>query len=82
MDEEKITALRAAKEHREKEILYHDINIQNYELSIARIDSEYAYDDSLKPFRAQLVELLAASTLERKKERILLSVITQQLNEG
>lgn len=82
MDNEKITALRAAKEHREKEVLYHQINIDNYRLAIACIDAEYDYDESLKPFRAQLVDLLAASILEQKKERILLSVITQQLNEG
>ncbi|MBK7490950.1 MAG: hypothetical protein IPI17_02290 [Nitrosomonas sp.] len=82
MDNEKITALRAAKEHREKEVLYHQINIDNYKLAIALIDAEWGDDDTLEPFRAQLEELLAASTLEQKKERILLEVITRQLNEG
>ena len=82
MDNEKITALRAAKEHREKEVLYHQINIDNYRLAIALIDEEWSADSTLAPFRAQLEELLAASVLEQKKERILLKVITQQLNEG
>lgn len=82
MDNAKITALKAAKEHRQNEVLYHQINIDNYKLSIELIDAEWSEDATLEPFRAQLEELLAASTLEQKKERIILEVITRQLNEG
>ena len=82
MDEAKINALGAAKEHRVKEILYHQINIDNYTLAIAKIDKEHSDDLSLAPFRAQLVDLLASAILEQKKEHIILSVIEQQLNAG
>lgn len=82
MDEAKISALNAAKEHRIKEVLYHQINIDNYTLAIAKIDAEYSDDPSLAPFRAQLVDLLASAILEQKKEHIILSVIEQQLNAG
>lgn len=82
MDEAKISALNAAKEHRIKEVLYHQINIDNYTLAIAKIDEEHNDDASLAPFRAQLVDLLASAILEQKKEHIILSVIEQQLNAG
>ncbi len=71
--------LTAALEHREREVLHHQINIDNYQLAMAEIDEKYADDPAMAEFRARLSELLASSLVEQRKEIILRNVIAKQL---
>ena len=71
--------LTAAAEQREKEVLHHQINIDNYRLAIADIESNHEGDHALAEFAERLRELLASSLVEQAKEKIMLKVIKMQL---
>lgn len=73
--------LKNSLEGRKKDVLYHDINITNYRLAVAKIDSDHAGNTDLQPFRDHLESLLASSILEKTKEEIMVSVIEQQIKE-
>lgn len=77
--QERLTVLTSAAEHRQREVLHHQINIDNYNKAIAVIDADYADDDAMQKFKAQLESLLASSLVEQTKETIMLRVIKQQL---
>lgn len=71
--------LTAALAHREAEVFQHQINIDNYTLAIAEIDTNYADDAAIQEFRARLADLLASSIVEQRKEIIMRDVIAKQL---
>ncbi len=71
--------LTAAFEHREREVLHHQINIDNYRLALKEIAENYADDADMAAFAGQLRELLASSLIEQRKEIILRDVIARQL---
>jgi cytochrome c551/c552 len=75
----KIEILTAALQHRNAEVLHHQINIDNYTLAIAEIDANYADDEAIAEFRARLADLLASSIVEQRKEIIMRDVIAKQL---
>ena len=75
----KTKILTAALEHRNAEVLHHQINIDNYTLAIAEIDANYADDAAIADFRARLADLLASSIVEQRKEIIMRDVIAKQL---
>ena len=75
----KTQILTAALEHRNAEVLQHQINIDNYTLAIAEIDANYADDEAIAEFRARLADLLASSIVEQRKEIIMRDVIAKQL---
>jgi uncharacterized protein YchJ len=79
MEQERIKILTDAAEHRSREVMHHQINIDNYRLAIAEIDANHADDATLVEFKARLEELLASSIVEQSKEKIILKVIKQQL---
>jgi hypothetical protein len=76
---DKKVILQQALEGREAEVLEYQINIDNYKQAIVKIDSDYSDHADLIPFRAQLVELLNAATLEQTKAVIMRDVIATQV---
>jgi len=75
----KTEILTAALEHRNVEVFQHQINIDNYTLAIAEIDTNYADDAAIQEFRARLADLLTSSIIEQRKEIIMRDVIAKQL---
>jgi hypothetical protein len=79
--QKKTEILQKAAEHREAEVLHHQINIDNYRLALEEIGANHAGDDDMLAFAEQLRQLLASSIREQTKEKILLKVIKQQLEK-
>ena len=79
MNQEKIKILNDAAEHRSRDVMMHQINIDNYRLAIAEIEANHASDPAMQDFKARLNDLLASSIVEQNKEKIMLKVIKQQL---
>jgi cytochrome c551/c552 len=71
--------LTTALAHREAEVFQHQININNYTLAIAEIDTNYADDAAMLEFRVRLADLLASSIIEQRKEIIMRDVMAKQL---
>jgi hypothetical protein len=71
--------LTTALAHREAEVFQHQINIDNYTLAIAEIDTNYVNDAAMLEFRTRLVDLLASSIIEQRKEIIMRDVMAKQL---
>jgi hypothetical protein len=78
---EKREILESAAEHRRREVLHYQINIDNYRGAINEIDTVYGGDSEMQKFKEQLLELLSSSIVEQTKEKIMLSVIERQLAE-
>lgn len=74
---DKKDALTKAKTDRVQEVLFYQINIDNYTLAIAEI--ERLQDADLNEFKQQLQTLLKSELLEQKKAKVLLTVIEKQL---
>lgn len=79
--EEKLNILKRTKEHREKEILMYQINIDNYRLALEEIQNNYTNMEEIKPFAEHLKSLLQSSIVEQTKEKIMLKVIEDQLEK-
>ena len=77
MDKQAI--LKSALSAREDEVLGYQINIDNYTLAIAEIDTNYADDAAIQEFRARLADLLTSSIIEQRKEIIMRDVIARQV---
>jgi len=71
--------LTQAVEGREREVMHHQINIDNYRLAVAEIEVNHADDPHMQEFAAHLRDLLASSLVEQTKEKIMLKVIKSQL---
>jgi len=71
--------LRAAAEGRRNEVMNYQINIDNFRLAIAKINSEHADNPDMVAFAASLKDLLTSSLREQLKEQIMLEVIEEQL---
>lgn len=78
LEQERIAILTAAADGRAREVMHHQINIDNYERAIAEIGDNPAMQD----FANQLHELLVSGRIEQAKERIMLKVIRDQLEEA
>jgi hypothetical protein len=81
MNKTKIEILTDAANHREQEVLMHQINIDNYILAIDEINNFHSDNAGLQEFAIRLKDLLDSSILEQSKEIILLKVINKQLEE-
>lgn len=63
-----------------QEIMYYQINIDNYSLALKKIAEQSPAEQlELSDFSARLKELLASEILEQKKAKIMLSVIQDQV---
>jgi len=71
--------LNAAAEGCRNEVMNYPINIDNFRLAIAKINSEHADNPDMVAFAASLKDLLASSLREQLKEQIMLEVIEEQL---
>lgn len=67
--------LKEALKAREEEVMHYQINIDNYRLAIEKS----ANDPDLAEFVTRLQELLTSSVLEQKKAKIMLEVISEQI---
>ena len=79
LEEERIKILTEAHEHRQREVLHHQINIDNYQLALAEIEARHPGDEIMAEFSNRLRDLLASSIVEQAKEVILRDVIGKQL---
>jgi len=77
----KLESLRTALESRIQEVMEYQINIDNFARAIAKIDSEYADEPNLVPFRENLTNLLESNKSEQLKAIIIRDVIAEQVAE-
>tara|TARA_Y100000004_G_C8820550_1_gene371731 strand:+ start:49 stop:291 length:243 start_codon:yes stop_codon:yes gene_type:complete len=68
-------------EQRNKDIEMYQINIDNYQMAIDKIDNSYSEKEGMDEFKNQLIELLRTSKIEQLKEIIMRDVIEEQLNK-
>jgi cytochrome c551/c552 len=79
LDEERLKILTDAYEHRQREVMHHQINIDNYQLALQEIAEKYPEDEAMAEFAARLRDLLASSIIEQAKEVIMRDVVAKQL---
>jgi hypothetical protein len=79
LEEERTKILTDAYEHRQREVMHHQINIDNYTLALEEIAEKHPEDEAMADFAARLRDLLASSIIEQAKEVILRDVMAKQL---
>ena len=79
LDEERLKILADALDHRRREVMHHQINIDNYQLALAEIAEKHPDNEVMAEFANRLRELLASSIIEQAKEIIMRDVIAKQL---
>ena len=77
----KLETLKGAVEARNDEILGYQINIDNYERAIAKINKEHTDKPEILKFRDQLIDMLESHKTEQLKTIIIRDVIADQLTE-
>jgi hypothetical protein len=77
----KLETLKDAVEARDNEILGYQINIDNYERAVAKINEEYTDNPEILKFRDQLIDMLESHKTEQLKTIIIRDVIVDQLKE-
>lgn len=77
----KLETLQAALISRDEEIESYQINIDNYERGIEKIDATHLGNPEMVKFRENLSGLLASSKTEQLKASIIREVIADQLAE-
>jgi uncharacterized transporter YbjL len=77
----KLETLKGAVEARNDEILGYQINIDNYERAIAKINKEHTDKPEILKFRDQLIDMLESHKTEQLKTIIIRDVIVDQLKE-
>lgn len=76
-------ALRDALSHRIAEVESYQINIDNYTLAIAKINTEYPDDlDLAGPFKAELQQRLDAEIIQQRRAVIIRDVIADQVHQA
>jgi uncharacterized transporter YbjL len=78
---DRITVLKDAVKARNDEILGYQINIDNYERAIAKINKEHTDKPEILKFRDQLIDMLESHKTEQLKTAIIRDVIVDQLKE-
>lgn len=78
----RIDILIAALEHRNAEVLHHQINIDNYTLALVEIAEKYPDCPHMAEFAERLRHLLDTSIIEQRKEVIMRDVIARQVEAG
>ena len=79
LDEERIKIITDAYEHRRREVMHHQINIDNYQLALVEIAENHADNPAMAEFADRLRELLSSSLVEQAKEIIMRDVMAKQL---
>jgi hypothetical protein len=78
----RIDILIAALEHRNAEVLHHQINIDNYTLALVEIADKHADCPHMAEFAERLRHLLETSIIEQRKEIIMRDVVAKQVEAG
>jgi hypothetical protein len=79
LETERLSMLTDAYEHRQREVMHHQINIDNYHLAIEEIETKHPEDETMLEFANRLRDLLASSIIEQAKEVIMRDVLAKQL---
>jgi len=79
--EKKINILKHALEVREEEIFSYQIDIDNFERAIKKIEIEYKEDTNMQSFKENLYKLLKENKEQQAKSIIIYDVIKEQLFE-
>jgi hypothetical protein len=79
LNEERIKIITDAYEHRKREVMHHQINIDNYRLALDEIAEKHPEDEAMAEFANRLRDLLASSIVEQAKEVIMRDVMAKQL---
>jgi len=77
----KVKNLESALEARKSEVMSYQLNIDNYDRAIAKINAEYADNPAMIAFRDRLANLLEEHKTEQLKAIIIRDVIADQLSE-
>jgi hypothetical protein len=77
----KVSILKQALEAREEEIFSYQIDIDNFERAIKKIEIEYKEDVNMQDFKANLCNLLKENKAQQAKSIIIHAVIKEQLFE-
>ena len=75
----RIDILTVALEHRNAEVLHHQINIDNYRLALVEIADKHPDCPHMAEFGQRLQHLLETSVIEQRKEVLMRDVIAKQL---
>lgn len=79
---DKMKFLQEEARRREGEIFHYQLNIDNYERAVKKIDAMPDWEKDIIPdFRDGLEKLLESEYREQKKSKIMLEVIQDQLEE-
>lgn len=79
--EKKISILKHALGGREEEIFSYQIDIDNFERAIKKIETEYEEDTNMQSFKEHLHKLLKENKEQQAKAVIIHDVIKEQLFE-
>ena len=79
LEQERMDILSQGAEHRRREIMHYQINIDNYLLALAEIEQNHTDDADMAEFANNLRDLLSSSLREQRKEQIMLTVIEKQV---
>lgn len=77
----KLETLKSALVARNDEIEGYQVNIDNYERAIAKIDTQYADNAPMVDFRNKLEEMLKTNKIEQLKAIIIRDVVADQITE-
>ena len=81
LDQERIAMLSNAIEQRTREVMHHQVNIDNYRYALADLRGRGRLCRGLRKFAKQLHDLLCSSELEQEKERIMLAACKAQIKD-
>lgn len=81
LTDERIAILRGALEQRQRDVMHHQINIDNYRHALADLRGRRGLGRGLRKFAKVLHGLLQSSELEQEKERIMLGAVRAQLKD-
>lgn len=79
LEKERKEILMQSAEARARDVLLHQINIDNCRGALAEISEHHSDTPEMAAFRDQLQALLESSLVEQTKEQIMLTVIQRQL---
>ncbi len=82
LEQERIDILTQAAEGREREVMQYQINIDNFARAIAEVEANHAHEPHMVEFANHMRDLHNSSLIEQAKERLLLKVIRDQLEEA
>jgi len=81
LEMDKIKALQSALSARNDEVEGYQIDIDNFERAIAKINTEHLENSAMVEFRDRLAEMLVSNKTEQLKAKIIRDVIADQLSE-